>query len=405
MSMVAFDGESETQPRSRRQCQTLHLVPVLATAPVHSREREAPVCTFRHSLIALSLLVAARNEAPQTAAESAAITAEEIVQHYIAARGGMAKLHAIRTLRLRGPARPDGRPPRQLIRARPFYFSIGTEGNDGSPWEGYDEYGLRARVTDAPAAALRHTAYFDDPLIMSVEPGWRIELTGSETVDGKEAYRLRVVFPDGWVNDLFVDKHNWLLIGRRFTAPFHAFGEAVTTQTLIGGYREVAGVLFPTRYDEFDLATGTLLGGAEWASIEANVSLPPDAFAPPPIPDTPVARMVNAVFAARFVSADALAWYHDFLTNPATAGTDIERAIESVAYQCLKNGAIPTGLALLEENLEKHPQSAPAHFGLGRAYRAMGRERDALTHFHTALQSDASFQPAQDAIASARLKY
>jgi hypothetical protein len=29
----------------------------------------------------------------------------------------------------------------------------------------------------APGAALRHTAYFDDPLVMSLEPGWAIELT------------------------------------------------------------------------------------------------------------------------------------------------------------------------------------------------------------------------------------
>lgn len=36
-----------------------------------------------------------------------------------------------------------------------------------------------------------------------------IELTGREMFDGKDAYRLRVVFPDGWVNELFVDKRTW----------------------------------------------------------------------------------------------------------------------------------------------------------------------------------------------------
>lgn len=341
----------------------------------------------------------------QQAQGQSPITAQEIVQRYIAARGGLEKLQAIRTLLLRGPARPNGKPGRRMLRARPFYFTIGTEGNDGSPWEGYDEYGLRARVTNAPGAALRHTAYFDDPLIMSREPGWRVELTGSETIDGKDAYRLRVVFPDEWVNELFVDKHSWLLIARRFTAPSHAFGEAVTTQTLIGDYREVSGVLFPARYDEYDLASGTLLGGAEWATIEANVALPPNAFAPPSMPDTPLARMVNAIFAARFIPADAMAWYHDFRTNPETADTDTELAIESVAYQCLKNGAIPTGLAILDENLQTFPQSPAAHFGLGRAYRAAGREGEALAEFHAALKIDPSFQPAKDAIASARLKY
>ncbi len=360
---------------------------------------------LRNAVIVTGLILNTRKAGAQAVAASGSITAQEIIQHYIAVRGGLERLRAIRTLLLRGPARPDGRPGRQMIRARPFYFTIGTEGNDGSPWEGYDEYGLRTRVTHAPAAALRHTAYFDDPLIMSLEPGWRIELTGSETIDGKDAYRLRVVFPDEWVNELFVDKHSWLLIARRFTAPFHAFGEAVTTQTLIGDYREINGVLFPTRYDEYDLATGALLGGAEWATVEANVALSPNTFLPPLVPDTPLARMINAVFAARFIPADALGWYHDFRTNPATVGMDSEGAIESVGYQCLKNGAITTGLALLEENLQAHPQSAAAHFGLGRAYRAAGREEEALTQFHTALQIDSSFQAAKDAIASARLRY
>src|SRR5262249_48411730 len=134
-------------------------------------------------------------------------------------------------------------------------------------------------------------------------------------------------------------------------------------------------------------------------------TLAPDAFAPPPVPDTPVARLINSIFGARFITADALGWYHDFQANPMTANVEIEGAIEAVGYQCLKNGAVPTGLALLEENLNLHPKSAAALFGLGRAYRAAGREADALARFREALKIDPAFQPAKDAIASARLKY
>lgn len=160
------------------------------------------------------------------------------------------------------------------------------------------------------------------------------------------------------------------------------------------------------RFAEYDLSTGELLGGVgAWANIEANVRHALDTFAVPPVPDTPIARLVNAIFAARFVTADALGCYHDFRTNSETAGIDIERTVESVAYHCLKNGALPTGLALLEENLQLHPSSARAHFGLGRAYRATGRESEALARFRKALELDTAFQPATDAIASPRLKY
>lgn len=358
------------------------------------------------ALLAWSLVLGARPVLAQTQTRGAARpTAQEIVRRYIAARGGLEKLRAIRTLVLKGPPRPNGRPGRQMLRARPYYLNVGAEGNDGSAWEAYDEFGLRPRVTDAPGAALRHTAYFDDALVMSLEPGWILELTGTERIGDRDTWRLRVTYPDGFVNESFVDKETWLLIGRRFTAPVHAFGASVTGQAIIGDYRPVAGVLFPFSLREVDLATGEQMDAFTWQTIEANVPLDLAVFSPPPPPATPVSRLVNAIFASRHVTADALGWYNDFLRDPATANVDIKGAIESLGYECLKNGAIATGMALLEDNLRRHPTSASAHFGVGRAYRAAGREADALRSFREALRIDPALQSARDAIASARLKY
>jgi hypothetical protein len=351
------------------------------------------------------LLLLVRSPLHAQAPATAPVTAQEIVQRYITARGGLEKLRAIRTLVFTGAPRPNGRPGRQMLRARPFYFSIGGEGNDGSPWEAYDDYGLQPRVTDAPGAALRHTAYFDDPLVMTLESGWEVELTGSERIGDRDAWRLRVVYPDGFVNESFVDKTNWLLIARRFTAPVHAFGASATSQAILGDYRPVSGVLFPFSLREVDLATGEPMDAFTWQSIEANVPLDLALFSPPVRAPTPVSRLVNAIFAARHIPADALAWYDDFIRDPATTKVDIEGAIESVGYECLKNGAIRTGTALLEENLRRHPTSARAHFGVGRAYRAAGREEDALQRFREALRLDPALKSAQEAIASRRLRY
>jgi hypothetical protein len=359
-----------------------------------------------HRRIAIGTLAAfTASPALAQSARPPGITAQEIVQHYIAARGGLEKLRAIRTLVMRGPPRPNGKPGRQMLRARPFYLSIGSEGNDGSPWEAYDEYGLQPRVTDAPGAALRHTAYFDDPLVMSLEPGWAIELTGSERIGDREAWRLRVLYPDGFTSESFVDKENWLLVARRITAPVHAFAEPVTSQAVFGDWRAVNGVLFPYSLREVDLQSGETMDASTWQSIEANVPLAAAVFSPPPRKDTPVSRLVNAIFAARHIPADALGWYHDFQRDPATAGVDIEGAIESVSYECLKNGGIATGTALLEENLRAHPNSAKAHYGVGRAYRAAGRETDALAEFREAVRLDSTLTAAKDAIASTRLRY
>jgi len=154
-----------------------------------------------------------------------------------------------------------------------------------------------------------------------------------------------------------------------------------------------------------NLATGEAMDAFTWQSIEANVALDPAVFSPPVRPTTPVSRLVNAIFAARHVTADALGWYHDFQRDPVTAAIDIQGAIESVAYECLKNGAIPTGTALLEENLRAHPTSARAHFGVGRAYRAGSREADALRAFREALRLDPTLDAARQALQSRALKY
>jgi len=355
--------------------------------------------------IATTLVLAPTVVIAQTAAKPAPITAQEIVRRYIAARGGLEKLRAIRTLVFRGPPRPNGRPGRRILRARPFYLNVGAEGNDGSPWEAYDESGLQPRVTDAPGAALRHTAYFDDPLVMTLEPGWSVELTGSERIGDRDAWRLRVTYPDGFVNESFVDKTSWLLIARRSTAPVHAFGASVTGQAIIGDYRPVNGVLFPFSLREVDLATGEVMDAFTWEAVEGNAPLDYAVFSPPPRSTTPVSRLVNGIFASRHVPADALGWYHDFLRDPATASVDIEAAIESAGYECLKNGAVATGSALLEENLRAHPTSARAHFGVGRAYRATGREADALEQFRQALRLDPDLDAAKQALASRVLKY
>jgi hypothetical protein len=156
-------------------------------------------------------------------------------------------------------------------------------------------------------------------------------------------------------------------VARRLTAPVHAFGEAVTSQAVFGDWHPVAGVLFPFALREVDLATGESMDESTWQSIEANVPLAPSAFSPPPRKDTPVARLVNAIFASRHVPADALGWYDDFL--------------------------------------RAHPSSARAHFGLGRAYRAAGREADALARFREAVRLDSTLVAARDALTSARMRY
>lgn len=131
-----------------------------------------------------------------------------------------------------------------------------------------------------------------------------------------------------------------------------------------------------------------------------NVELPTDYFSPPAEPYTPLARMLNAAFAARAIPTDALQWYLDFRSRPATAAVNTEAGMEALGYQCLKNGAVRTAVLLLERNLMDYPGSTDAHFGLGRAYRAAGREVEAVASFREALRIDPNHARASEALAA-----
>jgi hypothetical protein len=332
---------------------------------------------------------------------------KEIAERYVTARGGMDRILSVRTLILRGPPRADGRPGRFMVKARPYYWMVGepsptrdyAEGFDGSHWEFYGNPGLVIRPTGEPAAAGRHTAYFDDPLVYVGQTGWSFEKIADAHIGADDAYGIRTTMPDGFQRDIYVSKVTWLVIAVRAAAPVHAFGPSIRSETRISDYRPLNGALFPMRFDSYDIETGVPTEvGVPWATAEVNIALPLDYFSPPKEPATPLARMLNAVYASRSFPSDALLWITDFHRNPATADIDTEAGVESTAYQILKSGMHETAIAILEANAREHPRSAAAHFGLGRAYRSAGRETNAMASFNAALAIDPSHRPSLDAI-------
>jgi tetratricopeptide (TPR) repeat protein len=360
-------------------------------------------------LVLLFLLLVASVRPVDAQSSDPAIKA--IVDRYLTARGSLEKIRSVRTLILRGPPRPDGRPGRFMVKARPYYWMIGepsptrsfAEGFDGSHWEYYADPGLVMRPTGEPAAAARHTAYFDDALVYFGELGWQYELLPDGQVGADAVHWIRATFPDGFRRDYGVSKASGLVLAFRWAAPLHAVGRPIHTETRLFDWRPLNGALFPMRLEDYAIATGERIEPAPgWATAEVNVELPLDYFAPPPEPRTPLARMLNAMYASREYPADAMLWYKDFRANPQTAAINTEAGVEAVAFQMLKSGHIQTSIVVLEANVRDYAQSAAAHFHLGRAYRTAGREREAVERFNTALRLDPTYKQASDALAQPR---
>lgn len=333
-------------------------------------------------------------------------TLDEIVTSHIAALGGADKIHAIHSFILRGTYHEgDLTGKTTVIQMRPFYRVIGAldqplkhlhEGYDGSAWEYYPNPGIVVRTVAAAAAATRHSAMFDDPLVDHREHGTALLVDGTTEFAGRQAYVLHVTLADGFREDIFVDTTTHMIDGYGRLVPFHAFGTRYSTRMEMSDYRPEGGVMMPHRTREVDSGTGKVLDEGTVESVEINPDLPLSIFSPPAWDRTPLQQMIQRIYDERTDVVAVMQTYRDFnkVIEPSTATAD---AIDFVGYQCLKMGETEAAVTLLRQNVADNPESARAHFGLGRALSAQGMAVEAKTEFDRAVAINPNFIQARTA--------
>jgi len=355
------------------------------------------------------LLTLAGATAAVSAAAETLPTVDQIVAHYAAARGGVEKLRAVRSIIYRGTYREGGyeSPHAAMAMMRPYYKLVGdpekpsadfAEGYDGSAWELYADPGIVVRTVGAAAAAARHGLRIEGPLVDYAAAGSTVSLAGLDSVGGRKAYRLRVRMQDGFEQDELVDAESWLLTAERKTAPVHAFGKDVRSEESIGDYRSVGGILFPFSRREIEIATGKVLNELAWTSITLDREIDPKLFSPPEFVRTPLQAFLEHLYAERS-DAKAVSWtYREF--RRAHVGLDTCHGVEAIGYQMVKMGDHAGAIELLKANEADYPGAATAAFGLGRAYAAAGDAAHARAAFQRALALDPAFERAAQALKS-----
>lgn len=285
------------------------------------------------------------------------LTADEIVNRHIAARGGADRIHAIRSVVYsRGQYREPGYTGSGkafMALMRPYYKVVSDpenpsatfrEGWDGSAWEWFAEPGIVIRTVGAASAAMRHGIDLEGPFVDYRDKGTTIEAAGDAEAGGRECYRLIVTLRDGFRREYLIDKKTFLVVAERQSAPIHASGPSIASETRVGDYREVAGVLFPASYVETEIATGKVLSEMRWGSIEANRELPLRWFSPPEYARTPLQKMLEQLFMER-ADPQAVLWtWRDFVRAHPTI--DTKAGIEFVARQMRKMGDAASASAL-----------------------------------------------------------
>jgi len=183
-------------------------------------------------------------------------TADEIITKHLQAIGGVEKIKAIKTMRSTGklPVGPGIEAPITMEQSRPNSFRLDiqvqgmtiTQAYDGATgWKVMPFGGKKDPevMSDDELKDAKEMAEFDSDLVDYKEKGNKVELLGKESVEGSEAWKLKVTRKDGKVNLYFLDAESFLLI-KAESKRMNAQGAEVESESVFGDYKEIDGVLY-----------------------------------------------------------------------------------------------------------------------------------------------------------------
>lgn len=222
-----------------------------------------------------------------------AMTADELIAKSVAARGGMDKLAAIKTLKMQGQLIAGGgfklsyteflKRPDKLREETSVQGLTQVQAWDGQRGWSIQPFGGRRDpipMSADDAKELAEQADIDGAWVNAAAKGNTVTYLGTEDVDGTNAYKLQVQLKDGNTLVVYLDPDAYLPI--REIARRTLRGAQQVTQTDFGDYEQVDGVYFP-----FSITSGPKGGTPDQMmqiSIDkalANVQIEDAAFAFP----------------------------------------------------------------------------------------------------------------------------
>ena len=228
---------------------------------------------------------------------AAAQTVDQVIARYVEARGGLAKVRGVSTLRLTGRMTlPGVEAPLVLELKRPnrmrtefvFQGNTGVRAFDGqTAWHVLPLPGQEARKM--PPDEAREAAQLADidlsPLIDHAAKGYAVELLGRESGLGREgglggeAFKLVVRSRDGQVRVLYLDTKSYLVTRIEEVRALEGMDEEFVT--VVGDYRSVSGVVFPHAIEVAPRRGADAAQKLVFDRIEVNVPIDDGRFAMP----------------------------------------------------------------------------------------------------------------------------
>jgi outer membrane lipoprotein-sorting protein len=194
-----------------------------------------------------------------TAAMAADLTAAQIVDKNVAARGGLEAWRAVSSITMSGEldagGKQDAKLPFVLSMKRPHKSRLEIKFQDKAAVQVYDgAQGWKYRpflnredieaFTTAEAKSAAAAAELDGPLVDYAKKGTQVELAGMETIEGKSAYKLKLTPKTGEPLNLWVDATTFLEIKidgepRKLDSKVHKVA------VFYRDYKPVSGLMIP----------------------------------------------------------------------------------------------------------------------------------------------------------------
>jgi hypothetical protein len=184
-------------------------------------------------------------------------TVDDIISRYIAARGGVDKIKAVKTERIRGTISfgQDAEGPFFLERKRPLklHMEITVSGQTLiRVYDGKSAGWIYNPFTPSPSVQpmsqfdlnnIFDEADFDGPFVDYKDKGNKIEFVGKEDVQGQSSYKLKLTNKAGDVSFFFFDATTAMLVKWEGTRKIQE--KDVPWETYFHDFREINGLRYP----------------------------------------------------------------------------------------------------------------------------------------------------------------
>ncbi len=210
-------------------------------------------------IILLSLAVPMMVVADTATPQADRLTAAQIVEKNVTARGGLQAWRAVQTLSMSGKMDAGGKQDVQLPfvlemkRQRKTRLELQFNGQTAvQVYDGTNGWKLRPFLnrhdvepyTPEELKAASMQMDLDGPLVDYAAKGTRVQLEGIEQVEGHDAYNLKLTLKSGQVQHIWVDAQTFLDVKvegtpRRLNGKFHPVA------TYLRDYRSVNGLMIP----------------------------------------------------------------------------------------------------------------------------------------------------------------